>query len=214
MILVLPPTPALVAEVRAAAEAEGWTAETSMGEEQAILTLRGEGDAEELERLLSARGDVDVVPILTADEYRRVRARRRFLTGAASGLGALTAVGLGIPLVGFLLPPRRSPVSPSIVRAAGTDELEPGQSKLIRLNGLRVLLVRTDDGRYFAVSAVCTHMDVCQLEWSAERQQLLCPCHGGAFDVHGNVVQGPPSIPLPTYAVERAGAALYVQRRG
>ncbi|MBI5362538.1 MAG: Rieske 2Fe-2S domain-containing protein, partial [Planctomycetes bacterium] len=65
-----------------------------------------------------------------------------------------------------------------------------------------------------ALSAICTHINTCQLDWHEDRRQLVCPCHGGAFDVHGNVVQGPPSIPLATFPVERVGDELFVRREG
>ena len=75
-------------------------------------------------------------------------------------------------------------------------------------------LIRLAGDRWFALSAICTHMQICQLEWDEDRGQLVCPCHGGAFDVYGNVVQGPPSIPLRSYDVERLEDEVYVRREG
>jgi Rieske Fe-S protein len=99
-------------------------------------------------------------------------------------------------------------------RAARTDELEEFSAKRLQLLGRPVYLVRLDANRYFALSAVCTHMNICQLEWNEDRRQLVCPCHGGAFDVYGNVVQGPPSIPLRTWPVEQLGEDIFIDRLG
>jgi len=136
------------------------------------------------------------------------------MTGVASGLGLLAAGGLGLPIIGFLMPPKKDLLTPNLVRGARTDEIPENDAKVVRLLGEPVLLIHQSGQRYFALSAICTHMRVCQLEWSGERQQLVCPCHGGAFDLHGNVVQGPPSIPLPAYDVERVGGELFVRRKG
>jgi Rieske Fe-S protein len=75
-----------------------------------------------------------------------------------------------------------------------------------------MLLLRDESGRFYATSAICTHMNVCHLEWNEKRALLECPCHGGAFDVHGNVVRGPASVPLPTYPVEQLHGDLYLRR--
>jgi len=212
LIVVVEPDPKLVEELRRELEGLGWTCEVSIGEEQAVLSLSGGGRVEELQAALRARS-ADLIPLRSAREYAHVRARRLFMTGLSSGLGVMAALGLGVPVVGFLLPPRKDLSTPDLVRAAGAGELPDNSAKMVRLLGVPVLLVHQGGERYFALSAVCTHMNVCHLEWSRERQQLVCPCHGGAFDVYGNVVQGPPSVPLPSYDVERVGDELFIRRK-
>jgi Rieske Fe-S protein len=200
----------LVDQVVREAERLGWRGEVSRGDEQVIVTLSGSGDPMELEDAFRRRPDVDVLPILSGREYRDLRARRRMLAGLASGLGLLTAVGAGIPVLGFLLPPKGTLADRTLVHAAKKDEVREHSAKKVLVLGRPVLLVRMDAGRYFALSAICTHMDICQLDWNPERRQLICPCHGGAFDVYGNVVQGPPSIPLASYQVEKIGTEVFI----
>jgi Rieske Fe-S protein len=216
MILVLDPhaSPGLVDDVVRRAEALGWRCEVSRGEEQIVVALSGSGDPAELDAALADRADVDVVPILSHNEYRRLRLRRRLMTGIAGALGLMTAVGAGVPVIGFLLPPKGVLGDREFVRVAAKDELRRRPSKVVTLFGQPVVLVRRDGERYFALSAICTHMSVCILDWNEERGQLVCPCHGGAFDVYGNVVQGPPSVPLRAYPVEAIGDDLYVRREG
>jgi Rieske Fe-S protein len=201
----------LLDQVVREAERLGWKGEVSRGDEQIVVTLKGTGDPSGLEDAFRRRGDVDVLPILSRREYRDVRTRRRMLAGLAGGLGVLTAVGAGIPVLGFLLPPKGTLADRTLVRAAQKDEIHEHSAKKVLVLGRPVVLVRMEENRYFALSAICTHMDICQLDWNPERRQLVCPCHGGAFDVYGNVVQGPPSIPLASYPVEEIGSEVFIR---
>jgi nitrite reductase/ring-hydroxylating ferredoxin subunit len=216
MILVLAHdcSEAALEEILRDCRALGWTSEVSRGSEQTLVTLAGDGDAAQLEERFRARADVDVLPILSQREYRYLRTRRRMLAGLAGGLGALTALGAGIPVLGFLLPPKGVLPDRDLVRAAGRDEIPERSGRRLTLFGQPLMLIRMDDERWYALSAICTHMNICQLDWNAERRELVCPCHGGAFDVYGNVVQGPPSVPLQSYAVEHIGPDVFVRRKG
>jgi cytochrome b6-f complex iron-sulfur subunit len=98
------------------------------------------------------------------------------------------------------------------VRAGSAARLEVGAARSVVFHGVPVLLICLEPDRYVAISATCTHMQVCKVEWDRDRRHLLCPCHGGAFDIHGNVVRGPASVPLSTYSVERVGDELFVRR--
>ena len=192
----------------------GWEAEVSRGTEQTLVTLGGEGDPTKLEERFQKRTDVDVLPILSQREYRYLRTRRRMLAGMAGGLGALTALGAGIPVLGFLMPPKGVIPDRDLVRAAGHDEIKEHSGRKLMLLGQPVMLIRLENERWFALSAICTHMNICQLDWNEERRELVCPCHGGAFDVYGNVLQGPPSVPLQSYGVEHIGPDVFVRRKG
>lgn len=194
-------------------EALGWKGEVSRGSEQTIVTLEGDGDPAALEERFKKSEDVDVLPILSHREYRYLRARRRMLAGMAGGLGALTALGAGIPVLGFLLPPKGVIPDRDLVRVAAQSEIKEHTGRRMTLLGQPVLLVRLENDRWFALSAICTHMNICHLDWNEERRELVCPCHGGAFDVYGNVVQGPPSIPLESFKVELIGTDVFVRRK-
>jgi Rieske Fe-S protein len=212
LILARDVAPQLLEDVVRDAERLGWRSEVSRGEEQVVVALSGPGDPDALEAAMRQRPDVDVLPILDSSELRGLRQRRRMLAGLAGGLGALAAVGAGVPVVGFLLPPKGAFEDPGLVRAGSVAGWREQEAKKIDVLGRPVLVVRMAADRFFALSAICTHMDICQLEWSGERRELVCPCHGGAFDVYGNVVHGPPSIPLTTYPMERIGGDLYIRR--
>jgi len=211
LILARDVPPKVLDEVIRDAERLGWRGEVSRGEEQVVVALSGAGRSDELEAAMRQRPEVDVLPLLDPGELRSLRQRRRLLAGLAGGLGALAAAGAGIPVIGFLLPPKGSLEDRGLVRAGSLEELFEHEAKKVFVLGRPVLVVRLEGERCFALSAICTHMDICHLEWSGERRELLCPCHGGAFDVYGNVVHGPPSIPLATYPIERIGSEIFVR---
>ena len=214
MILILAPDcpPQTLDAILEEVQRLGWTCDVSRGKEQVAVGLSGSGDPRALEDALARRPEVDVLPILSREDYQRGINRRRMMGGLVGGLGLLTAMGAALPVVGFLLPPRGMLSDRNLIPAGKQSDLAEESARAVEVLGHPVLLVRLDGERFYALSAVCTHMNVCRLEWNKERRQLVCPCHGGAFDVYGNVVQGPPSIPLRTYEVDLVGEDVLIRR--
>jgi cytochrome b6-f complex iron-sulfur subunit len=133
--------------------------------------------------------------------------RRSFLKLLASLLGATALGTLLYPLVRFLLP---------VESAARFKHLEVPASQ-VPLNGFKDLLigetpaiiVHTQGKGFIALSRVCTHLG-CLVKYHPEKQIFICPCHGGTFDLEGNVISGPPPRPLPKYAVKVVGTNLVI----
>jgi len=190
----------------------GWAADASRGEEQAILAVEGPRDAAALRAVLPGDLEADVFPLLEAAEYRRLRQRRRFLSALVAGLSLLIAVGLAWPLVGFLEPPPRTILAPDWMHVPAADRLQVGEAVRTQVRGKSIWVVRLAAARWHALSAACTYFDECLLEWDRERREFLCPCHGCAFDAHGNVVHAPASIPLVAREVELREGAVFVRR--
>lgn len=80
----------------------------------------------------------------------------------------------------------------------------PGEVLRVRPAGAPhpLLVLSEGDGRYTALSPVCTHQQ-CIVEPSGTR--LACPCHGSEFDRTGAVLEGPAEAPLGRYPVSVAG---------
>ena len=214
MIAILPtdfPPPALD-ELRGELEARGWRCEVSRGQAQIVLTVAGPPTPQELEDVLASRVVAEVVPLESGDRYAARRRWRRVMHGIAWGLFLLLVFGLGVPAVAFVRSPVDSLVGPERVLVGSLEKLPTNSGRLVRIGRKAVLLVRLDFTRLFALGAICTHMDDCQLEWNADRQQIVCPCHGCTYDVYGNVVSGPPSVPLTSFAVQVLGDRVYVGR--
>jgi cytochrome b6-f complex iron-sulfur subunit len=52
----------------------------------------------------------------------------------------------------------------------------------------------------YGIRPVCTHRG-CTVNWHAEQNRFVCPCHGSQFDPQGRVVQGPARKALPILTV-------------
>ena len=72
-------------------------------------------------------------------------------------------------------------------------------------NGGTVIVMNTATG-YKALSLICTHAG-CTVTYRGS-SGFNCPCHGGRYDVNGNVLSGPPPSPLPQYTVTQVGSVL------
>ena len=77
-------------------------------------------------------------------------------------------------------------------------------------NGVIVTRVSTADLGFVAVAQSCTHQ-VCTIAYNSGIQTFVCPCHGGTYDLNGNVTGGPPPSPLTKYAVTRTNNILTVK---
>ena len=61
------------------------------------------------------------------------------------------------------------------------------------------------------VSNHCTHLG-CPVRWIEDKGEILCPCHGGIYDINGDHVGGPPPRGLYRYTFEiREGGGIYVK---
>ena len=66
--------------------------------------------------------------------------------------------------------------------------------------GDKIIVVHSEDGSLFAVSAVCTHMG-CDVNYDKKLDHLLCPCHGSEYGLDGHNIKGPAKHPLKSYTV-------------
>jgi Rieske Fe-S protein len=133
--------------------------------------------------------------------------RRRALTVFVNSAIALIGGGLTTVLGAFALRPSRRADAVRWVRAGAIGDLSPNVPvpkvlALTRQDGWyrerareTVFLVWDGDQAVHALSATCTHLG-CQVRWDAATTKFRCPCHGGVFDLHGRVVEGPPPRPL------------------
>jgi nitrite reductase/ring-hydroxylating ferredoxin subunit len=84
-------------------------------------------------------------------------------------------------------------VAPAETRS--TEDIVPGEGKLMTVNGKKVAVYRARDGAVCAMSATCTHMG-CIVHWNTAEKSWDCPCHGGRYDAMGKVINGPPTHDL------------------
>src|SRR6516164_6329138 len=104
------------------------------------------------------------------------------------------------PVFRFLNPPKVSEAAVNEVAAGKVEELKPNSSKIVKFGDNPVLLIRVNPTEWRAFSAVCTHLS-CIVQYEPERTRIWCACHNGVYNLHGQVVSGPPPRPLQPYSV-------------
>lgn len=129
---------------------------------------------------------------MTVNMLDRGVSRRRFLRAlAALGAGATGASVLaGCGASGA---PEGSEVEPGEAIAAKSDvENNSAVSYTNAQTGEPEVLMRLPDGEFIAYSAICTHQG-CTVSYRPQSHELVCPCHGGAYDPAqgARVVAGP-----------------------
>ncbi len=70
-------------------------------------------------------------------------------------------------------------------------------------SGDPALLIHLPDGKFVAFDAVCTHAG-CTVQYDPTQQQIICPCHGAAYDPNhaAAVINGPAQQPLTVLNVK------------
>lgn len=146
--------------------------------------------------------------IFKADEaYVTRRQLTKFLT--------LTSLGMFAGNIWILSKSwMRKAIAFPVQTVARAGEIPVGGVKLFNYPGPadQCIMVRTAEEEYVAYSQKCTHLS-CAVYYSRERNQLICPCHTGAFSIKdGSVIQGPPPRPLPRVILDRRGSDLVAIR--
>jgi uncharacterized membrane protein/nitrite reductase/ring-hydroxylating ferredoxin subunit len=104
------------------------------------------------------------------------------------------------------------PGSSAVVAKA--DELKVNQMKLLRVDGQRIVLGRTEDG-YVAFDDHCTHSGGSLAGGAMICGTVQCPWHGSQFDVRtGQVKMGPADEPISTYRVWQDGGEVRLALEG
>lgn len=133
--------------------------------------------------------------------------RRTFLGICIAGLSALVAAAAGWPVLKYLAPLPKSGAGGKVM--IPEKDLVEGGAKFFEFAGSAAVLIRKKGGEVVALSAVCTHLG-CIVQWENDKQNLLCPCHGGRFSSDGAVLGGPPPKPLAKLPVTVADGTVTV----
>lgn len=164
-----------------------------------------------LATILGLQGIEGVHPDGSIDD--EVVTRRSFLDYTIGGGAAVLGLAAAGSALSFLRPPRLPFSTRGLTYVCAVGELADGDARKFLLRDQPALLVRKRD-KLHALGAVCTHRNTCTVEWDPERRQLVCPCHSSRFDVHGNVLHGPPQRPLPVLEVHEVSGKVYVRNGG
>jgi cytochrome b6-f complex iron-sulfur subunit len=110
------------------------------------------------------------------------------------GLGSLGVAGAGAAVFGYEFLSPNVLYEPSPVINAGRPERYP-QGSVTADPEAGIYVIHGTEG-FYALSAICTHLG-CMTTWSADQNQIACPCHGSKFNVDGVKTAGPAPRPLP-----------------
>jgi nitrite reductase/ring-hydroxylating ferredoxin subunit/uncharacterized membrane protein len=93
----------------------------------------------------------------------------------------------------------------------GVDELKVNQMKLLRVNGQRFVLARTEQG-YTAFADRCTHKGGSLADGAMICGTVQCPWHGSQFDAHtGAVKAGPAEEQIEVYKVREEDGRILLE---
>ena len=113
---------------------------------------------------------------------------RRDLLRGAGGLVALELLGLACA--------RPEPALKPDQVAIPLSDLPVGKRLTVIVAGNPVEVTR-EGAAVTARLLRCTHWG-CAVRWREAERAYVCPCHEGRYDENGNVLSGPPPLPLRT----------------
>ena len=97
------------------------------------------------------------------------------------------------------------------MKAANTNEVAPGQAKLIQIRGQEIALFNVG-GAFYAIDNSCTHVGGPLCEGELDGSEVTCPWHGAVFDVTTGNVLGPPAPEaVARYNVRTEGNDIYIE---
>jgi menaquinol-cytochrome c reductase iron-sulfur subunit len=150
---------------------------------------------------------------------------RRSFFGVLLALGSLSVGALlSVPLLRFALFPllRRttelkgspvgeisefSSITEPVMRTIQIEQVD-GWRKVISEKA--VYITKDAQGQLRVLTSVCPHLG-CTVPWNKEKNQFVCPCHGGIFTMDGTRVSGPSLRGLDTLQTSVEGGQLVVQ---
>ena len=96
-------------------------------------------------------------------------------------------------------------------RVAALDDLRPGSSMKVVVDGIPIALVRETEGSVHALGDRCSHGDISLSDGFVEDDTIECWAHGSKFDlVSGEPRNFPAFEPVPVFAVEIDGDDIYI----
>lgn len=88
------------------------------------------------------------------------------------------------------------------VDIAPASELANGERLFIEVEGKAIVIFNIAD-QFFAIGDICTHDDGPLGDGDLEGFNIVCPRHGGEFDVQtGKATQMPAVVDIPAYPVK------------
>jgi cytochrome b6-f complex iron-sulfur subunit len=135
--------------------------------------------------------------------------RREFLVNVLLAFSVIPGFGLAARhVLKYLVPPARQRKTEILLTRLSA--LPRGGARNFKdVLGNDLIAAHLPSGEVRVFSSLCTHLG-CHVQWDSVQGNFLCPCHMGRFDGTGQVIAGPPPMPLPSFPVRVAGEDVYV----
>jgi menaquinol-cytochrome c reductase iron-sulfur subunit len=139
--------------------------------------------------------------------------RNNFVKAVIGVLGTIMGAVVGLPAIGYLISPALKKQESEALIPMGPLEKYPvgiptlftftrtkvnGWERTVNSYGVYVLRKSEAENDVIVLSNVCTHLS-CRVAWDETKQEYVCPCHAGFFDIEGEVISGPPPRALDGY---------------
>ena len=126
--------------------------------------------------------------------------RRTFLSTTAAFLGAIA-----------LFPTRlfaaKKALSVPLESLASIAKV--GSGSVVKIQDRAFLLIRSEEKKIRAFSALCTH-DNCPIMFNSETKRIDCHCHKSYFDLDGKPISGPAKKALQEFPTKILGDKLLI----
>jgi nitrite reductase/ring-hydroxylating ferredoxin subunit len=130
------------------------------------------------------------------------------LASCGGGSGSPTSPGGGSTFSSLPQVNGASATGSITVNVAGTALARVGGLALVRSSAGDVLVARTGDAAFTALTSICTHENCAITAFSGSA--FVCTCHGSQFDAAGKVLVGPARTALRQYSTTFAGDILTI----
>jgi cytochrome b6-f complex iron-sulfur subunit len=142
--------------------------------------------------------------------------RREFIKKAFFGVLALLGLGFLVPAIKLVAPVRSRDkelayfplIAEEEIPRVGVKKAELTFAVLGKERKARVFIVCSTEGPV-VFSAICSHLG-CLVSYHKEKQEFVCPCHGGKYDLTGRNIFGPPPAPLTRFPLKIQDGKLFV----
>jgi len=100
------------------------------------------------------------------------------------------------------------------VRLCAKSEVPVDRALPVRAAGYEPLAVCNVDGTFHVIADTCTHGLASLSDGEVVDGHIICPFHGGAFDVRtGEPTESPCTVPIAVYPLVERGDELFLEAK-
>ena len=140
--------------------------------------------------------------------------RRDFMKVTTGVIGGIITVVIGAPVIDYLVDPalragaKEAWIPIGKLDSIPIDKPTPFAFTRTQVNGWErtgtsfggfIIRRSADPKDILILSSRCTHLG-CSVNWHADANEFICPCHDAKFSKEGKVLDGPPPKPLNQYS--------------